>query len=560
MVVTDRTGIPPLPPRDPSVLGELPASFRPSQVDSLPGSVCWFRGTWLVSTDAWEDRRLGLLDPRTGTWHELDAPTGWTRQPVAIDDGALAVFHHTRNADRGRLLSFRSGSWDVLAEDVAAGSMTDWHGARFAQRDHDGHAAALTATGELIRVNHRGEHRQIDIGGSEAAIPLPKGSTVTHLSPSPDGDRLIAVVRRGFSHRTHVFCATTGRPIGPASFRQPVNAKPMWLDADRVVLVVEQWPSLVPIVWRWAGNECADRWPAGLIGTVRSVAVSPEGSCVTALSTPSAGRHLRALDDLANPAALAVDREVRSVVVERDGQPIPCLVYEPPKALRGTVFYFPGGPHEPMWAEHSAFSRAMNDEGWRVVRANVRSSGLREERLGPKGPVRYGVDDVRDALAIIDALGEGPVVTMGMSYGGYIATMAGERSDHCRAIVVLSGFLSRRDLDGTRHPDVHRFTAEAFDQRPPEPSQLTKHVFVAHGSEDPRVPVEAVRAHASRASGSFTFVELAGQGHAILSDHDARLTYPRLLAWLQDRVPIQSRRHRSSTIRHKGDDHERLPT
>jgi dipeptidyl aminopeptidase/acylaminoacyl peptidase len=167
---------------------------------------------------------------------------------------------------------------------------------------------------------------------------------------------------------------------------------------------------------------------------------------------------------------------------------------------------------------------------------------------------------VQDALAVIAALGEGPVVAMGMSYGGYIAAMAGERSDRCQAIVVLSGFLSRRDLDRTRHPDVRSFAGEAFTATPSEPSLLTKHVFVAHGSEDTRVPIDAVRAHAGRASGSFTFVELSGQGHAILSDHDARLTYPKLLTWLRNVVSVSPRRGSSADGRDKGDDCVRLPT
>jgi len=532
--VTNMIGIPPLPPRQPSVVGDLPAQFRPSHIDSLPGSVCWFENSWLVSTDAWQDRRLGLLDQRSGIWHELDAPAGWARQPITTAGGALAVLIHERNSDQGRLLSPRSGHWKVLADDVEVGSITDWDGTRFARRDDHGDTTALTGAGGCIRVERRGGPPRIVVGGTDAMIPLPKGATLTHLSPSSGQDLLAVAVRRGSVHQTHVFCLKTGRPVGPASFREAVHARPVWLDSDRVVLVVERWPSLVPVVWHWARDQREEPWPSQLTGTVRSVAVSPDGTCVTALSTPWTARHLRTLDNLDGQAALAEDREVRRFVVEREGQLLPCLVYETPVAPRGTVFYFPGGPHEPMWAEHSAFTRAMNDDGWRVVRVNVRSSGLREDRFRPDRPVRFGIDDVQDALAIIEALGVGPVVTMGMSYGGYIATMAGERSDRCRAIVVLSGFLSRRDLDRTRHPDVRRFITEAFVHTPPEPHQLTKQVFVAHGSKDTRVPVDAVRAHASRATGTFTFLELLGQGHAILSDYDARLTYPTLLTWLRD--------------------------
>jgi pimeloyl-ACP methyl ester carboxylesterase len=149
-------------------------------------------------------------------------------------------------------------------------------------------------------------------------------------------------------------------------------------------------------------------------------------------------------------------------------------------------------------------------------------------------------------------------VTMGMSYGGYLAAMAGQRSDRCRAIVVLSGFLSRGDLDRSDHPEVLRFTQQAFVEAPPEPASFTRPVFVVHGSADPRVPIDAVRAHLSSARAGCTVLELAGAGHAILSDHDARRTYPPLLSWLRTTAPpYPSGRSRAAS--RTGDDRERLP-
>jgi pimeloyl-ACP methyl ester carboxylesterase len=507
--------IPALPDRQADVVGDLPATFRDSQVES----VCWFDGSWMVSTDAWEDRRLGRLD---GTWRPFEAPAGWARTPMVAGDGTLAVLIHERNADVGAVHALRDGHWTQIAMDVALGSVTDWDGSRLARRDEHGHATALGRDGEPIRV--QGD-------GISMTLGLPPGVTVTQLVPSPDRELTAVVVRRGAAFQTRVFCLRTGRPLSPAPFREPVHGAPVWIGAGQLALVVERWPCLEPVVWNWERDESERPWPPGLPGAVRSMAVAPDGTCAAAVSTPWSSRRLHTLDDLA-AAAQDRDREVRTVVAARDGQLLPCLVYEPSTALRGTVFYFPGGPHEPMWAEHSAFSRAMNDDGWRVVRVNVRSSGLREQRFRPSGPVRYGIDDVHDALALIDELGEGPVVTMGMSYGGYLAAMAGQQSDRCRAVVVLSGFLSRRDLDRSSHPDVRRFAREAFATVPPEPAGFTKPVFVAHGAVDPRVPLEAVLAHRSA---TFTVVELAGTGHAILSDHDARRTYPKLLTWLGDR-------------------------
>jgi pimeloyl-ACP methyl ester carboxylesterase len=175
------------------------------------------------------------------------------------------------------------------------------------------------------------------------------------------------------------------------------------------------------------------------------------------------------------------------------------------------------------------------------VRVNVRSSGLREEAFWPVDPVRYGVDDVQDAVAFIDTLGAGPVVTMDMSYGGYLTAMAGQWSDRCRAIVVLSGFLSRRNLDRSGHPEVQRFVRQAFAAAPPEPAASPSRCSWRTAPSDHRVPVGAVREHLGRARAGFPVVEPAGAGHAILSDHDARLPYPPLLTWLRTTVPPSKR-------------------
>ena len=70
------------------------------------------------------------------------------------------------------------------------------------------------------------------------------------------------------------------------------------------------------------------------------------------------------------------------------------------------------------------------------------------------------------------------------------------------------------------------------------------------------MPIDAVRAHMSRARAGSTIVELAGVGHAILSDHDARLTYPTLLAWLRTMAPPSPSGHFPAADRN-GDHRER---
>ena len=108
-------------------------------------------------------------------------------------------------------------------------------------------------------------------------IPIPPGATLSHLSPSPDRSAALAVVRKGSHHQCVVFPLQTGRAMSREPLRhvlQPISA---WLDDTRVVLVVEEWPSLVPAVWDWSRASLDRAWAVGSVGTVRTVAATPGG-------------------------------------------------------------------------------------------------------------------------------------------------------------------------------------------------------------------------------------------------------------------------------------------
>src|SRR5258708_34086976 len=57
-----------LPDRPDDVVAGLPDAFRPSQVASLPSSICWHRDGWLSSTHVWGDRRLARYETSGGAW------------------------------------------------------------------------------------------------------------------------------------------------------------------------------------------------------------------------------------------------------------------------------------------------------------------------------------------------------------------------------------------------------------------------------------------------------------------------------------------------------------
>lgn len=529
-----------LPDRSDEVISGLSEAFRQSQVDYLPNSVCWWRERWLVSTDAWGDRRLGQLDPTTQTWTEFSTPDGWIRRPMAEHGDHLSLLRHDHHADYGQLLTFRDGRWVTLEEKVDEGEISDWDGQRLAHRGVEGNAAAFAVGGDVVQVVTQPDGKSA-IAGPSWTIPLPRGVTLFHLSPSPDREAVLAVVRSGGSYQIVVFSTRTGQALSTRPLRMVVLPTSAWLDDTRVVLCAEEWPSIVPYVWNWSNGDVERVWGSDVVGAVRSVTVASDGTCAAAIGTPARPRTLRLLDDTSVLERLP-GGEVRHVVVRRGDQALPCMVHEPPGACRGTAFFVPGGPHIPVWGEFTSLTNALNEAGWRVVRVNLSSSGLRQPEYRPKGPVRYGVDDVADLGAVIEDLADGPVVTMGMSYGGYVSALAGELSSRCVGVALLGGFLHHEDLADTAHPGVRQFAQFAFlDRAPLGAERLSKRYFVAHGELDTRIPMRAVLRHFGRMDQEATFVELDGEGHAIRTDRGARLAYPPLLQWMDDirggRVP-----------------------
>ena len=423
---------PSLPPRTGADVGALPAPFSQSQIDYLPQSVTLHRGEWLASTNAWGDRRLARLD-RGGAWQPYDAPDGWLREPRSVD-GSLAVLCHEANRDRGVVIAEGDKGWHDVRHDVEEGSTTDWNGRTLTTRS-DLHATVLDHAGGMLEVAIDDERRPVLVG-SGWSLRMPAGVTVTEICPSPDRCKALIVVRTGSRYRSSIIDLTTGRRLSPTMLDEVVHRGSAWLDDRSVVVIVERWPSLAPLIWHWADSVVEPVWPSAALAAARSIASDGSGVAVAATSTPDRARQLVGLRD----ADFVSNRSgaVRTEIVRRGGQLLPCLVYEPDGDCVGTLVHFPGGPHEPVWPEHAPLADTMTSLGWRVVRANTRSSGLREARFRPDAPIRYGVDDVADAVEIVNSLGLGTVVTMGMSYGAFIAASTAEASDRCVGAAVLS--------------------------------------------------------------------------------------------------------------------------
>lgn len=519
----------PLPRRSGAVVEGLPAPFTESLIDYPPDSVAWWRDRWLVSATAWGGRDLAAL-ARDGTWERVAAPPGWARRPMTGTNGdSLACMLQDPAQDSGRLLALRGGTWTTVREDVELGTVTDWDGSRAAVRDARGHAGALDPLGRPVHVR---DGRLCGGGDDDPwSVPLPAGCTVTLVSCSPSREYALVVVRAGSAFRAHVFRTADGASAGPHSCREVVQPVAAWLDEHRIVLVRERWPSLEPFVWDRTRGTSEPVWDDGAVGTVRSVASSPRGEAVYAASTTDTPRNLFRLET-PGFGAPSGRGDVRAVVVGNGGQPVPCVVHDPPSTARATCLVFPGGPHEPVWSEYAPLVEVLTAAGWRVVKVNVRSSGLREPRFRPRAPFRYGVDDVRDACAAAEELAVGPVVTFGMSYGAFMASNCAALLPSVTGAVVLAGFVNPADVAESGYPGVRAFTEFAFGDRTREaPRRLGVPHFFAHGELDDRIPFRALERY--RTEPGVTLLPLRGEGHGIHTDSAARTVYPRMLDWME---------------------------
>ncbi len=136
-----------------------------------------------------------------------------------------------------------------------------------------------------------------------------------------------------------------------------------------------------------------------------------------------------------------------------------------PRALP-VRFIFPHAPHRPVTINNGYVMRAWYD---------IRTAEFvqREDETG----IRESEQSVRELIAREQARGVGSnrIVLAGFSQGGAIALHAGMRyPERLAGIMALSTYL----------PLVESFAAEVHDANRAVP------IFMAHGSEDPIIPVE----------------------------------------------------------------------
>jgi len=197
-----------------------------------------------------------------------------------------------------------------------------------------------------------------------------------------------------------------------------------------------------------------------------------------------------------------------------DGKTISGFLYRPPKQFVGkrpVIIDIHGGPESqsrPVFLARQNFY--LNELGVALLFPNVRgSSGYGKSFLKlDNGYLRE--DSVKDIRALLDWIATQPdldanrVLVTGGSYGGYMSlAVATKYSDRIRAaidIVGISNFVTFLERTESYRRDLRR--VEYGDERDPKmrefqiaispltnASKIAKPLFVIHGKNDPRVPL-----------------------------------------------------------------------
>jgi dipeptidyl aminopeptidase/acylaminoacyl peptidase len=224
-----------------------------------------------------------------------------------------------------------------------------------------------------------------------------------------------------------------------------------------------------------------------------------------------------------------------------DGLTISGFMYRPPARFTGkrpVMINIHGGPQDearPGWQGFSNYF--LNELGVAIIYPNVRgSTGFGKTFMGlDDGLKRDGA--TKDIGALLDWIAAQPeldkdrVMVTGASFGGYLTlAVAAEYNDRIRCS--FAGFSISNlvtDLEHTNPASQDERRREYGDERDPKvraflesiapvnhASEITRPIFIAHGRNDPRVPVtesEQMVAAIKKNGGTVWYIEATNEGH-----------------------------------------------
>lgn len=312
-------------------------------------------------------------------------------------------------------------------------------------------------------------------------------------------------------------------------------------------------------------------------GIVIGVDWNPSGeSLLLDASSPDGGHHVveyelasgrtRFVASDPTPLPARVGRPVLREFVASDGLTIPFWDFPPEAAApRGTIVWIHGGPESQYRPQFLPVHSFLVEQGWRLVMPNVRGSTGYGRTFVHLDDVRRRMDsvrDVRDLARFLADRGEvrtGRLGVAGGSYGGFMVLSALTTYPDLWAAgaewVGIANFVTfleqtrswRRKIREDEYGSLER-DREFLKEISPihQVDRIRAPLFVTHGANDPRVPVEEAEqiVAALRARGvPVDYLRHENEGHGLVRRENQVESFARVAEFFArylESAPVES--------------------
>lgn len=488
----------------------------------------------------------------------------------------------------GALVAYVSNERSRADFDVYLRPVRDGEARRVLEATGSREAAAISRDGRRVAVVEERSNFDQDIvlvdaaaGTSRSLTAHPAGTDIRYVSPrfTPDGARLWVVSDNGQEFTGLALIGAEAPVQGPLQYvlreDHDIDAFETSPDGSRIAVVfnIDGYASLRVYDARDPAALRELQRPEVPRGVISTLSFSRDGaSLVFDLSRATAPDEVFRLD-VARGTVHQVTRSEHAGLREEDlveptlervtsfdGTPVSMLVYRPrglsADAQAPSVVWVHGGPEAQFTPYFSAVIQYLVGHGYVVAAPNVRGSTGYGKRFAHLDDVARREDSVRDLAAVNQWLRGQPGVSperiaiLGGSYGGYMVLAALTLQPELWAagcdIVGIANFRTflertasyRRALREAEYGALARDGA-LLDQISPihRVDRIRAPLFVIHGANDPRVPVQeaeqivaALRARQHRVE----YQRFENEGHGIARRENKVAAYGALVRFFDE--------------------------